>query len=61
MKPDENEALARILINEKIKKSGWNLNPLKNEKVNENLNKEITITDYTFLDENDHPIMLLEA
>ncbi len=72
MKPDENEALARILINDKIKKSGWNLNPLENDgKVNVKVEdrkfrivdqkKEITITDYTFLDENDHPIMLLEA
>ena len=72
MKPEENEALARILINDKIKESGWYLNPLENNgKINVkvedrkvrvlNDEKEITITDYTFLDENDHPMMLLEA
>lgn len=72
MKPDENEALARILINEKIERSGWHINPLKNDgrinvkvedrkiKFDEN-KKEVTILDYTFLDENDYPIMLLEA
>ena len=72
MKPEENEALARILINDKIKNSGWYLNPLDNNgKINVKVEdrkvrildqqKEITITDYTFLDENDHPMMLLEA
>ena len=73
MKANENEALSRALINPLIEKSGWTITPserggqinvkLEDRKIllDKENNKKITVTDYTFLDENDHPLMLLEA